>query len=385
MIFVIFALGAMLLAVAAAMLVGIGDVQAARNYRGAGQVHFVAESGILEALQLINGPGVVNFQNDVVGPWGNLWTPNWHPFTPLTGFNYSVAAVASPANPANIGQLIATATGVEGVRNVVVATLVRSNLPTTAPGAIYLATDNPTQATFNGNAFTVDGNDHNMDGTAGPAAPVPGISTRNATNTASTMEGLNGGQDNNVQGYGYQAGPPPIPSVITDPAAPSVTELNQMITDLLALPTVQTYNTTSINGGQQYGTTAAPQISHFTDPNGATLQANGNASGAGIMIVEGDLNILGNFSFDGLILVRGRTNVSDPSHTGAMGNATLYGSLWTEDFNLVVGGHATIDYSSQALNLANAAGGGGGTLPAPMQVTALADCSQVPSGAGGCP
>src|SRR5207237_3327495 len=94
--------------------------------------------------------------------------------------------------------------------------------------------DAPTNATFNGNAFTVDGNDHRFAGGMGTAPPVPGISTRNATNTTETITSLTATQDDNVTGLGFSMGPPIVPSVWTSPVAPSIAQLNQIITDILA-------------------------------------------------------------------------------------------------------------------------------------------------------
>jgi uncharacterized protein (DUF342 family) len=51
----------------------------------------------------------------------------------------------------------------------------------------------------------------------------------------------------------------------------------------------------------------APQITHFTA--NTTIKANGNSSGCGIMIVDGDLTVQGNLTFKGLVIVRGKTNV----------------------------------------------------------------------------
>jgi hypothetical protein len=103
------------------------------------------------------------------------------------------------------------------------------------------------------------------------------------------------------------------------------------------------------------------------------------------MIVESDLTIQGTLQFKGLILVRGHTNVAhDPSQTEVTGNATVYGSLWTQDLNLRVGGSAIVNYSSNALQLANQAGGGA-SMPAALVVGWIADCAQVPAGANGCP
>jgi hypothetical protein len=381
----LFAMVTLLLTITSALLIGSADIRATRNYRGASQVHWVAESAILEGLQDVDGLGVVNFQNDVVGQWNTLWGPSSHSFTPLPGFTYTVTPIVNLGNPTGAGQLIATATGPEGVRNTVVATVIRSNIPSTAPGAIYLASTTPTNASFKGNAFTIDGNDHLYTGGAGAAPPVPGLATRDATNTLQAINSLSTQQKSDVLGLGYSAGPPVTPSVRTSSTAPTDAELNQIINDLLARPGVVTDASTNLNGNVTIGTTLAPQITHFTDTGGVTLKANGNASGAGIMIVEGDLTIQGSFSFVGLILVRGWTNVTnDPDLTDAIGNATVYGSLWTEDINLIVGGSAYVAYSSQALALANAVSGGS-ALPSPLQVTSLADCADVPSGVGGCP
>src|SRR3989442_9263373 len=50
-----------------------------------------------------------------------------------------------------------------------------------------------------------------------------------------------------------------------------------------------------------------------------------------------------------------------------IGNATIYGSLWTQDIDLNVGGSAVVNYSTQALALANQVGGTH-PLPSPLKV-----------------
>ncbi|TMA69798.1 MAG: hypothetical protein E6J69_04650 [Deltaproteobacteria bacterium] len=382
LVMALFTMAVLLAAATGALLVGSSDIRATRNYRGAAQVHFAAESGILDAMQTVNGPGVVNFQNEVVNQWTALWGTTARNFGPFGGFTYNVSVVPG-ANPANDGRFVATANGVEGVKNVVVASVTRSNIPSTAPGAIYLVNDSPTNSTFDGNAFTVDGNDHSYLGGMGTAPPIPGISTRNATNTQETQTSLAAQQKDNVTGLGFSYGPPIVPSVMTSPAAPSVDQMNQIINDILARrgnpPVPPDDNTKTVNGTVTYGTTANPQITHLTNTTGVKL--NGNASGAGILIVEGDITIQGDFNFVGLIVVRGQTNVD----TGITGNATIYGSLWTEDLNLIVGGSAIVDYSSDGLALANQVSGGA-ALPAPVKVISLVDCGEVTAGANvGCP
>src|SRR2546426_10229198 len=312
----LFAMGTLLLLVASALLIGTANVEATRNFRGAIQVHFVAESAISEALQVANGPGVVNFQNDVVGQWATAFGSGGHAFAPIAGFTYSVAPAASAGSPANAGRFVATALGPRGERNVVVASVTRSNLPLVSPGAIYLATNAATNAIFNGNAFIVDGNDHDYNGGAGPAAPVPGIATRSDANTQETLHSLSQEQLDNVRGQGYSNGPPIVPSVGTFPAAPTIAQMNQFIDDLLSRPGVVTYSDDKINGSATFGTSAAPQITHFTASGGGTVKGNGNASGAGIMIVEGGPTIPGPPQVKGPGPVRGRTNpVTHPPQT----------------------------------------------------------------------
>jgi hypothetical protein len=379
-VFALVVMTALVALAAAGLQAGNNDIQATRNYRGAAQVHYVAESAIAQALQVVNGPGVVHFGNEIVAQWGALFGNGSRNFAPLPGFVYTVAPFVNLANPAGSGRFVATATGPEGVRKVVVAQVIRSNIPSTAPGAIYISSDTPTNATFNGNSFLVDGNDRNFLGGPGPGSPIPGISTRNDINTQETIASLDALQKDNVVGLGFLVGPPTMPSVKTSPAAPSVAHINQIVTDLLALPGVVTNNDTNVTGNATFGTQALPVITYFTQS--VEIKGNGNASGAGIMIVEGDLTIKGSLDFKGLIIVRGQTRVV--GDTEVIGNATVYGSLWTNDINLIVGGSALVQYSTQALTLANMVGMGG-ALPAPVQIVALVDCSQVPGGTGGCP
>src|SRR5438093_425485 len=308
------------------------------------------------------------------------WGAGTHTFGPVSGCTYTVTPVASATDPTNAGRLIATANGRESVHNVVVANVVRSDIPSTAPGAIYLANDQATNATFKGDSFSIDGNDHNYTGGAGSAPPVPGLSTRNDANRQEAVASLDAGQKDNIRGLGFSSSPL-TPSIMTSPAAPSIAQMNQIIDDLLALPSVVPYGDNNINGHADFGTNAAPQISHFTNANGVTIKANGDATGPGIMIVEGDLTIQGNLNFNGLILVRGRTSVQV---TEVIGNATIYGTLWTQDIDLNVGGSAVVNYSTQALALANQVGNTH-PLPSPLKVLSLADCGMMPSGVGGCP
>jgi hypothetical protein len=383
LVLALFATAALIATGTASLMIGTSDVNASRNYKGAAQVHLTAESGLSRALQAINDDGVVTYQGDVVNDWTNYLGTSWHQMAPLPGFTYRVTPALDAGDPAGRGRLVSSARGPDGLQSTVVANLSRLVLPFESPGVIYLAQDNPTNATFVGNAFFVDGNDYNMNGTPGPNPPVPGIATRNDTNTAETIASLNALQLDNVRGAGFSWGPPIIPSVRTSPSSPNVAQVNQIIATLLALPHTE-FTDYRINGNFTFGTEASPQITHFTNEDGITIKGNGNAQGAGIMIVDNNLTIQGNFSFRGLILVGGSTTVQYDWETGLTGNALLLGSIWTTELNLKVGGSALALYSSQALTLADNLVPDWG-MPAPMQVTSIVDCAQVYSGVAGCP
>jgi hypothetical protein len=246
------------------------------------------------------------------------------------------------------------------------AFVIKSDIPNAPPGAIYLATDNNSNSTFNGNNFGINGYDVNFsNGLAGPKPAVPGLTTRTETNAQEARTSLNNVQKNNIQGLGYVPGSPATPSV-SAVAGASTAQINQMITDLLAKPHV-TDGSNHINGGAHFGTLDAPQITYLNSGTGVTF-GNGNADGYGILIVENSLTLNGDLDFKGLILVRGSTNVTEVT-----GSAEIWGSIWTTEFNLTVGGHADIQYSSEALALANQAGGGSGGLPAPVKIYSWRD------------
>jgi hypothetical protein len=374
--------------IAGGHLASSGSLRSTQNYQSATQSLFVAESGILDAVKTINGPGVLDFENEVKDSWSTVFGSGARTFNGSNGFSYSVVPVATAwdlADPANRGTLLATVAGPRDTAGAVVARVLRSNIPGTAPGAVYLANDNPTDAEFTGNAFLVDGNDVNYTGGAGPGPAVPGIATRNATNTTETVSSMSSGQLDNVTGLGFNPGPPVNTSVRTAPAGPTQEHINQIVDALLERPhTVCTGAIINNSSSCTYGTELAPQITYLSNAGGVHVKGHGNITGAGILIVEGGLRIQGTLEFKGLILVRGPTEIDYDVETQITGNATVYGSLWTTDLAFNVGGSAIVQYSSQALALANQSGGGG-ALPAPVRITSLGDCALIPGGVNGCP
>lgn len=365
----IFVVAVLLALTAAAQRMSVSDVYMARNYRSAAQGLYAAEAGVMHAMAVINQAGVINLQNDVINYWTGGAPFGTAAMPQQASYSYNVTISSDPYQPGNPnrGVLLSRSSGSDNAARAVSARIIKSDIPNAPPGAIYLATDSASNATFNGNSFGINGNDVDYsNGQPGPKLPVPGITTRAEANAQETRDSLSSQQKNNVQGAGYIPGSPATPSVMAG-NGPTTAQVNQMIADLLALPHV-TDTSSHINGGATFGTVQAPQITYLPGNGSGVTFGNGNSSGAGILIVENALTLNGNLDFKGLILVRGTTQVTEVT-----GSATIWGSIWTTEFNLTVGGHADIQYSTEALALANQSGGGTGALPAPVKITAWRD------------
>jgi len=389
----LFTMSALLVSATGGLLVATSDVLATRNYRGTQQVRFVAESGLAQALQTVNQVGVANFETDVVNQWTARYGTAERNFAPLPGFTYTVSARRDATDPVNRGLFIATAKGPENTVSVAAASLVRSVAPFQTPGALHLARNGNTNSSFSGDGFVIDGNDRRLNGTPGTSAPIPGMSTLRDANTQEAINSLAAIQRDNVKGEGYLGGPPALPSVKTMPYAPNAAQVNALVNNWLNMPhnTVALPDILNLLNPPVYGTEANPQITHMTFLGGIRVLS--KLTGAGILIVDSDLTIIGTFQWKGLVVVRGQFNViSDtvtllngllPITTSSSGNVLVQGSVWTNDVNVGVGGAAQIYYSSEDLALARNAGPAG-TINQPLAVTALADCGQVSAGVGGC-
>ncbi len=339
------------------------DAKIANNHRTGTQALDVAESGLLHGLATMNRIGVTNFNADIVARWGALFTPNPKSMPGSPQLLYLVQ-VAAGADAVNTGTVTVTASGDSRSQRVVVAQIRRSN-SFDGRGALYLADDHA-NTQFSGSAFEIDGNDHDLAGNVVANGPVvPGISDRTDSVTSAVKASLNDNQVDSVRGLGYSQ-TARSPSVVTG-GGPSVSDLDQIISDVLSRPGVVNSSDSSVNGGT-LGTCDHPQITHLT---ASSVDINGNVSGCGIIIADGSVRINGTADFTGWMIVRGSTevNATATDDTTVLGSARIVGSLWTGDLNVKVGGAALIDYSSNALAIADQIGGGGNPVPRPMVVT----------------
>lgn len=335
------------------------DFKIANNQATGVQSLYVAEAGLAHALVTINRIGVVDFNQDIVQNWSTTFYPNPASIPGAAQFTYQVQVTAESAN---VGTITCTATGQSGAKRTAVARVRRAS-GFDGRGALYLASDqlNPS---FAGSSFEISGYDHDLAGAPIAGGVIkPAIATRTDSATSAVVGALSPQQIPGVEGLGSSTSPL-TPSVITS-GGPNIGHLNQIINDILSKPGVVTLNDASLTGNGVFGTVDHPQITHLTN-NDVTLA--GTISGAGILIADGSINITGNTSFIGWIIVRGSTTINTLT-TDITGSADILGSLWTGNLNVEVGGHAIIDYSTQALAIADQVENGGNPSPKAMIVT----------------
>ncbi len=190
---------------AAAGLYTTLELKSTNHYNTGNQALYAAEAGALRALNVMNQSGVTHFANDVVNRWNTLFTPNPQEVFGFPQFTFSSAVAADPTNPGDRGWITATGWAPYQARRIVRIGVRRGPIGR-GIGAIYLAADTVAPS-FSGNAFEIDGNDHDAYGrlTGGPVAP--GIATRNDSVTNAVKNALNAQQKDNVKGAEFSLNP----------------------------------------------------------------------------------------------------------------------------------------------------------------------------------
>ncbi|MGE5176806.1 MAG: PilX N-terminal domain-containing pilus assembly protein [Hyphomicrobiales bacterium] len=193
-----------------------------------------------------------------------------------------------------IPEIIVTAAGRKGVGNkIVTVEAVKWPLPP-VPGSVYTEG----AMTFQGNAFDIDGHDHNYTApydTIAGAPPLPGISTPNDPNAISSN--LNAVQQDNVTGTG------------SDPSVqPSIVNLDlqamaQAWSDAADITLVGNQSNPSTAG---WGDVNNLKIIHVA----GDLHLSSNTSGAGVLVIDGDFTLSGSFNWSGVVLCLGDVTIT---------------------------------------------------------------------------
>ena len=206
--------------------------------------------------------------------------------------------------------------------------------------------------TYNGNTFDLDGRDHALNGALIAGAPKPGLGLMNnnppnnaSISAASAFTMLTGMQMDNLVGENGDFGPLPslkdtTDAILTsaDPDAANIFDPNWLMAfeDQLAsfadnVLSAGTYTAVS------WGTPAAPEITLINGD--AILEDNG--SGAGLLVINGDLDYNGAFTYTGLLFILG----GEFEMSGA--NKTIIGGTFAA--NIIDNGDGTYDYGVPAV------------------------------------
>jgi hypothetical protein len=199
-------------------------------------------------------------------------------------------------------------------------------------GALYVASDN-LALQLNGN-LEIDGNDHNTNGTPGPNPPLPGIAVDEKTDSAYIVNYLKPKISKDIKGYGG------IPSVYT--AESTVSSWKEVAENIIFAADI-TLPSGTYGSGTVLGTLSLPKITYVT----GDVHLSADAVGDGIMVVNGNLTMSGNFTYRGIILVYGKSTIE----TQIVGNGGVYGStiLVGENVSVHSTGNSSFYYSSEAI------------------------------------
>ena len=351
------------------------EIAIASNEVAASRAFFLTEAGTALAKRTLRSSANWNIQLAAAQPFP---CPALVPAS-LGTCSYRIENdTADPGGPTtdtnNLVIIKATGLSQTASREIHLAFTRNDGIPT--PPAALLSVGVSSNVSFNGNAFTIDGNNWipPSDGGA-PAtqdnsactsttAPKFGIGVPNTTHQLAVKNALSSQQQDNVTGDDPN---PPWSPVSTTPSIGVDTTITQdqvieLVDYLLPLADITYSPGTSIISGT-IGTQAAPKIvavdaSGYSGSDPAlTLSA---TTGAGILIVKnGTLRFTGTSQWVGVVIVVG-SNVAINVRGG--GDKSLYGAtLLAEDANVSAtiaagSGNMKLRFSCDGFNVANIAG-----------------------------
>ena len=201
-------------------------------------------------------------------------------------------------------------------------------------GAMYVVSD-VLDLQLNGN-LNIDGNDTNIDGSPGPEPSLPGVVLDEPSDSAYFINNIKPKIANDIEGFG---GSPSVYST-HDATDWEAVAMNLIFSADLTISS-GTYST-----GVTFGTPTDPLITYMH----GDIVLSGTCSGDGILIVNGNLEMSGDFNFRGIILVWDKSviNCKITGNGGIWGSTILVGS----DVDIHATGNSDFFYSSEAINKA---------------------------------
>ncbi len=218
----------------------------------------------------------------------------------------------------------------------VITSLQRQVVQIPQTGAIYITPN--TALDLKGSSFAVNGNDTNPDGSAGPAASLPGITTSTTGTvgdaTATLTNQIDSGHHHQIDGLG---GSPSIDETTDVDADDLFGQLDALVNNPIP-PGNQ--------GGADLGDYDANRLL-ITKVDG-DLSLSGSGSGAGVLLVDGDLKISGEYTFYGLVIVTGDFDATGGGEGVHVFGSTIVGSS-SSSSTVTIAGDVNLVYSSTVM------------------------------------
>ncbi|GEM_PF-7017751 len=193
-----------------------------------------------------------------------------------------------------------------------------------------------------GKAFEISGQDHNLDGTQGPAGDLHGIKTTNQDAHDTVYDELKNAspdQTGNVTGEGG------TPSMSVDQSM-NTGDLNKLVNEYM--DHADAHYSDGNYSSQTLGSDDSPEITIIDS--GATVEM-GGGSGSGILVIRENANfkLTGDFNYHGLVLNQGE--LSQTSGNVTIYGAFIFGSNSSSYQSLEINGNVNIFYSTEALSI----------------------------------
>jgi hypothetical protein len=195
------------------------------------------------------------------------------------------------------------------------------------PGAMYLSASTIASLKKNaiGGSIEINGNNHDLDGNPIAGTPVPGIAVDGDPQRLAIIDMINKNKIENILGKGG------TPSVMVVNDTINWAEYAQLLADNpdILINAQEKILTTNV-----WGTVDKPKITFINGD--ITLNNSQSASGCGILVINGNLNVTGGFDYKGLVVAFKNTTVE----IKLAGNVAIIGSL------VAAGNQINVDVSS---------------------------------------
>ncbi len=329
------------------------DVNRGENSKQAMDAFYIADAGIEHAKFTLKP---LNF-DDVLASGGILDLDGSGGATvPFNGGNYNVQISDNDDGDSNLTddsdgiiQITSLGTTSKGTTKQIVALVKKFDLrPVDFPAAVSLV-DPDGDIEIASNAAYIEGNAKNYDPNP-PNKPIddPTCTDKNgiATIDSSPDQTYQNNADDNITGTGGTT-----PNILTNDFTFTLQELQEIRNAYLPLATI-TYNGDTSISATTLGTTTNPIVTYADD----SLTISGNSSGAGILIVNKDLNITGSLVYQGVILI-GICDTCPGRFESGIGGAEIYGAVVVanptasnnDEARIKMTGSANIYYSCDAI------------------------------------